>query len=139
MKRSGFTFWLCAILVLTVGGANPATAQSRSPNEAMRLIASRSVGMPESEFEASGTTAVLTILRVNSTMNASTHQGRNNEATAIALAIAAEFARMGAQYSEVQSISVNYVERTGTPARDTIIDRIDFRKNAEGKFELHIT
>ena len=52
---------------------------------------------------------------------------------------AAEFARMGAQYSEVQSISVNYVERTGTPARDTIIDRIDFRKNAEGKFELHIT
>ena len=105
----------------------------------MRLIASRSVGMPESEFEASGAYAVLTILRVNSTMNASTHQGRNNEATAIAMAIATEFTRRGAQYSEIQSISVEYVDRSGTPAHDTIIDRIDFRKNAAGKFELHIT
>lgn len=139
MKRSGFTFWLCAMLVLAVASANTVTAQQRSSDDAMRVIASQSVSMPESEFELSGTSVVLTVLRVNSSMNASTHQGRNNEATAIALAIAAEFTRRGAQYSRVQSISVDYVERAGTPAHDTLIDRIDFRKNAAGKFELHIT
>jgi len=32
-----------------------------------------------------------------------------------------------------------FVERTGTPAHDKAIDRIDFRKNADGTFELHIT
>lgn len=139
MKRSGFTFWLCAMLVLAVASANTVTAQQRSSDDAMRVIASQSVSMPESEFELSGTSVVLTVVRVNSSMNASTHQGRNNEATAIALAIAAEFTRRGAQYSRVQSISVDYVERAGTPAHDTLIDRIDFRKNAAGKFELHIT
>lgn len=139
MKRSRFTSWLCAVLVLALASANTVTAQQRSPDDAMRVIASQAVSMPESEFELSGTNVVLTVLRVNSSMNASTHQGRNNEATAIALAIAAEFARRGAQYSRVQSISVDYVERAGTPAHDTLIDRIDFRKNAAGKFELHIT
>lgn len=139
MKRSGFTFWLCAMLVLAVASANTVTAQQRSSDDAMRVIASQSVSMPESEFELSGTSVVLTVVRVNSSMNASTHQGRNNEATAIALAIAAEFTRRGAQYSRVQSISVDYVERASTPAHDTLIDRIDFRKNAAGKFELHIT
>lgn len=72
---------------------------------------------------------------VNSTMNASTHQGRNNEATTIA----AEFTRIGGRYSSILSLSVEDVERAGTPAHDNIIDRIDFRKNTTGKFELHIT
>jgi hypothetical protein len=139
MKRSRFTSWLCAMLVLAFASANTVTAQQSSSDDALRVIASQSVSMPESQFELSGTNVVLTVLRVNSAMNASTHQGRNNEATAIALAIAAEFARRGPQYSRIQSISVDYVERTGTPAHDTLIDRIDFRKNAAGKFELHIT
>lgn len=85
------------MLVLAVASADHAAAQQRSPDGAIRLIAFRSVGMPENGFEASGTNALLTILRVNSTMNASTHQGRNNQSTAIALAIAAEFTRKGAQ------------------------------------------
>lgn len=139
MTRSRMTVWLFAMLVLVVASAHPAAAQQTQPDEAMRLLASRSVGMPENEFEVVGTEAVLTVLRVNSNMNASTHQGRNNEATAIALAIAAEFTRKGAQYSKIQSISVDYVARAGTPAHDTMIDRIDFRKSAAGKFELHIT
>lgn len=79
------------------------------------------------------------VLRVNSTLNASTHQARNNEATAIANAIAGEFTRTGGRYSSIQSFSVEYVVRTGTPAHDSIIDLIDVRKNAAGKFELHIT
>ena len=81
------------------------------------------------------------VLRVNSTLNASTHQARNNEAIAIAIAnaIAGEFTRTGGRYSSIQSFSVEYVVRTGTPAHDSIIDLIDVRKNAAGKFELHIT
>jgi len=72
-------------------------------------------------------------------LNSSTHQSRNEEATAIANAIAAEVARTGGAYSSVVSIRIEYVERTVTPAHDSIIDAIDFRKSAAGKFELHIT
>jgi hypothetical protein len=61
------------------------------------------------------------------------------EAAAIAKAIAAEFKRKGKQYSAIQSIRVDYVQRTGAPAHDDLVDRIDFRKNAVGTFELHVT
>jgi hypothetical protein len=128
-----------AMLVLALAAVNPAIAQTSATDETMRLIASRSVGMPESAFEVSSTDAVFTVLRVNSTMNASTHQGRNNEAIPIANAIAAEFTRIGGRYSTIMSISVAYVERTGTPAHDRIIDRVEFRKNPAGRFELHMT
>jgi hypothetical protein len=139
MRYSRFTQVTGALLMLVVAGLNPAHAQSAAPEEALRLIASRSVGMPEATFEVSSKGAVLTVTRVNSTLNASSHQGRNNESAAIAKAITAEFARKGPQYSGIQSISVDYVDRTGTPTHDSLIDRIDFRKNAAGKFELHIT
>jgi hypothetical protein len=105
----------------------------------LRLIASRSVGMPKDTFEILSTGTVLKIVRVNSVMNASTHQGRDNEASAIAVAIADEFDRQGAQYSRVQSISVDYIRRVGRPAHDNLVDRIDFRRNPAGKFELHMT
>jgi hypothetical protein len=95
--------------------------------------------MPEATFEVSRTDVVLTIVRVNSTMNAVSHEGRNNEAAAIAKAMIDEFTRTSPRYSAIQSISVDCVERTGIPAHETMIDRIDFRKNAAGKFELHIT
>lgn len=101
MKRSRFVLFLGAALMFAVAAANPASAQTSISDEAMRLIASRSVGMPEATFEVSRTSTVFTVLRVNSTMNASTHQGRNNEATAIASAIAAEFKRKRARYSEI--------------------------------------
>jgi hypothetical protein len=139
MKRIRSRLLPGAMLILALAALNPATAQTSKEDEAMRMIASRSVGMPESAFEVLGTDAVFTVLRVNSTMNASTHQGRNNEATPIANAIAAEFTRIGGRYSNIISISVEYVERTGTPAHDRIIDRVEFRKNPAGRFELHVT
>jgi hypothetical protein len=139
MNRPQFNLLFGALLMLAVAGLNPATAQTSAPDETMRLIASRSVGMPEGTFEVSSTGPVLTVVRVNSTLNASTHQGRNNEAAAIAAAITDEFARKGEQYSRIQSISVDYVERAGTPAHDSLVDRVDFRKNAAGKFEQHIS
>ena len=130
---------LGATLMLVVAGLNPAAAQTAAPIEALRQIAAGSVGMPEATFEVSSNGAVLTVKRVNSTMNASSHQGRNNESAAIAKAITGVFAGNSAQYSGIQSISVDYVERAGAPAQDKLIDRIDFRKNAAGKFELHIS
>lgn len=138
MTLSRLAQLLGATLMLVVAGLWPAAAQT-VPEEALRLIASRSVGMPEATFEVSRNGAVLTVKRVNSTMNASSHQGRNNESAAIAKAITDEFARKASQYSSIQSISVDYVERAGAPAQDKLIDRIDFRKNAAGKFELHIS
>ncbi len=139
MRNSRFKMLTGALLTLVMAGLNPAVSQTAAPEEALRLIASRSVGMPEASFEASSEPHVLIILRVNSTMNASSHEGRNNEAAAIAKAIAAEFKRKGKQYSAIQSIRVDYVQRTGAPAHDHLVDRIDFRKNAVGTFELHVT
>ena len=137
MIRFRFGLLFGASLMLAAASLNPATAQTGAADEAIRLIASRSVGVPEDTFEVSSTGPVLTVVRVNSTMNASTHQGRNDEAGAIAAAISGEFTRKGVQYSQIQSISVDYVERVGTPAHDSLVDRIDFRKNPAGKFLLH--
>jgi hypothetical protein len=134
MTLSRLAQLLGATLMLVAAGLCPAAAQT-VPEEALRLIASRSVGMPEATFEVSRNGAVLTVKRVNSTMNASSHQGRNNESAAIAKAITGVFAGNSAQYSGIQSISVDYVERAGAPAHDKLIDRIEFRKNAAGKFE----
>lgn len=139
MRRSPCRLWLGAAFVLTVASMNPAMAQTSAPDEAMRTIAARSVGMPESSFEVSSGGTVITVLRVNSTMNATSHQGRNNEAVEIAKALSDAFQRKAAQYEGIQSISVDYIERFGTQTKDILIDRIDFRKNAAGKFELHIT
>jgi hypothetical protein len=139
MKKSRFAKWFGAIFLIAAAGLSQASAQTGAKDEALRVVASRSVGMPETTFEVSSAGAVLTVLRINSTMNASTHQGRNNESAAIAKAIAEEFARKAERYSVIQSITVDYVERTGTPAHDRLGDRIDFRKNTIGKFELHIS
>ncbi len=139
MKYFQFTLWFGAVLMSAIVGINSATAQTNVSDEAMRLIASSSVSMPESQFEVSSDGAVFTVLRVNSMTNASPHQGRNNEANAIVKAIVAEFKQRGTQYSDINTIIVQYVERSGKPVHDRIIDRIDFRRSADGKFELHVT
>jgi hypothetical protein len=139
MRWSRLRPWLGTICVLSVASMIPAMAQTSAPDEAMRTIAARSVGMPESSFEVSSSGTVITVLRVNSTMNASSHQGRNNEAAEIAKALTDAFGRKAAHYEGIQSISVDYVERVGTQTKDILIDRIDFRKTAAGQFELHIT
>ncbi|MCA3564803.1 MAG: hypothetical protein IOC90_05760 [Methylocystis sp.] len=72
MTLSRLAQLLGAALMLVAAGLWPAAAQT-VPEEALRLIASRSVGMPEATFEVSSNGAVLTVKRVNSTMNASSH------------------------------------------------------------------
>lgn len=139
MSWSRSRLCLGAMVVLSIASTPPAIAQTSARDEAMRGIAARSVGMPERTFEVTSGGTVITVLRVNSTMNASSHQGRNNEATEIANAISGEFNRKAARYGDIQSISVDYVERSATQTKDILIDRIDFRKNAAGNFELHIT
>lgn len=73
MKHFRFTLWFGAVLASAIVCFNSATAQTNVPDDAMRLVASSSVSMPESEFEVSSDGAVFTVLRVNSTINASTH------------------------------------------------------------------
>ncbi|WP_294540288.1 hypothetical protein [uncultured Rhodoblastus sp.] len=82
--------------------------------------------------------SVLVVSRVNSNQNASNHIGRNNEAAAIA-AIAAKSIANDGEYSAINVIRVEYIDRAAAGGGEKEIDSMDFRKNAKGEFEVHLT
>ena len=44
-----------------------------------------------------------------------------------------------AEYKKVHAIRVQYLNRSGSPAKDKVFDTVDFRKNPQGAFEIHST
>jgi LPS O-antigen subunit length determinant protein (WzzB/FepE family) len=86
----------------------------------------------------SRSTNILTILRINTPMNTSTHSARNADAARIAAAISESMKGLP-DYSKILAISVDYVEQTEKSARNKLVDRIELRKNANGLFETHVS
>ncbi len=82
--------------------------------------------------------SVLTVLRVNSNQNGSTHGGRNNEAASIA-GVASKSLATDTANASVHTIRVQYVSRDSAHPEGKVIDTIEFRKNSDGIFEIHTT
>jgi hypothetical protein len=98
----------------------------------------RTVGAQAETIDIAVTGNILTVLRINSNMNESTHGGRDNEANAIA-PIVSKAISGAPEFKNVNTIRVQYVVRSAPSAASKIIDTIDFRKAPSGLFEFHKT
>jgi hypothetical protein len=106
-----------------------------SPDDIRGLVA-RALGTPEITVEISRTLTVLTLVRINSPLNTGTHPDRNAEATFIT-ALVAKAIKGSSPFSGILSISIDFIDRSGTPLHDTMVDHIDFREDPKGDFVFH--
>jgi hypothetical protein len=134
--------WLAFVSLLGVqtldAGAQPGPAAQGVMLDSIQSKVSKTIAAQDNTVEVKVDGSVLIVLRVNSNQNASNHVGRNNEAEAIADIAAKSIANDG-EYSAINVIRVEYVSRAEPGSADKEIDSIDFRKNAKGEFEVHLT
>ena len=106
--------------------------------EAVRKLVALDIGAPEYSIEIVKKGKVLTITRINSSLNESSHQNRNEEAASIMAVVVKAIADV-AEYNSLYSIAVHYTSRTNASSKASVIDTIEFRKNQKGEFEIHLT
>lgn len=99
----------------------------------------RNIGAQPETVEIGVAGNIVTVLRVNSNMNQSSHAGRDNEANAIAPLVAEVILATPELNKNVHTIRVQYVSRRAAGGADTVIDTVDFRKTPSGSFEFHQT
>ena len=79
----------------------------------------------------------VTVERINSNMNGSSHGARNSEAMAIGPIVSQAIANKPG-FKSVVVIRVQYLRRS-SGAKDEVVDTIEFRKDAAGTFQFHET
>jgi hypothetical protein len=104
----------------------------------MQSSVTESIGAQDKTVEITLTNSVLTVFRVNSNQNASSHEGRNNEAISIA-GVASKALGTDATSASVHTIRVQYLTRDSAHPKGNVIDTVEFRKNSKGAFEIHVT
>ena len=134
-------FFLIACITLSAVSYSPVIAQTSPPTRegvlrALQVTLQNEVGAQESTLEVSIDSRVLTIFRINSNQNNSTHAGRNNEASAIAAAVVKTMFNEPI-LREMHTILVRYLRRGDAASGETIIDTVEFRRDAKGLFPLH--
>ena len=132
---------LCAAATTTVLAQTPPSGGNLQRIAALENIQKSvilTVGAQEKTVEVTIRGNILTVGRVNSNLNDSTHGARNNEATAIASAVAKGIAD-SPNFKNVHTIRVQYLTRLGSSAKDKVLDTVDFRKDPNGVFQFHET
>jgi hypothetical protein len=104
----------------------------------VRTTIIRTIGAIPETVDIALSGSIVTILRINSNMNQSTHGGRDNEANAIA-PIVAKALSGSEKFKNLTTIRVQYVIRSASGTDTKIVDTIDFRKSPSGVFEFHKT
>jgi hypothetical protein len=118
--------------------AAPDAAQSDASAETIRRSIIKSIGAQENTVAVRTKGDIFMVARTNSNMNESNHEGRNNEASAIA-SIVAKAIGQGLEYKNIHSIRVDYIVQREPSTAVKVIDSIEFRKNHEGVFEIHVS
>ena len=120
-------------------------AQAPAPEDVQQLIlknvqsaVERTIGAQNNSVEIKISSNVLIVSRVNSNMNESTHGGRNNEATAIALVVSKVIVS-SPEFKTVHTIRVRYLVRPKSGEIGKVLDTVDFRKDPNGTFQFHAT
>lgn len=130
---------LFSFAVFEVGPAGAQSAQSVAATGLASLQSSviKAIGAQDKTVEIVLQGPLLTALRVNSNLNGSSHGGRNNEAAAIAV-VASDAIGKTPDFAAVSTIKVQYIQRSAENAI-TVIDTVEFRKNSQGVFEIHLS
>jgi hypothetical protein len=116
---------------------SPDIQRSEALTDIQKLII-RSIGAQENTVEVTVSSNVVTVARVNSNMNDTTHSARDNEATAIA-AVVTKAMTGRSEFKNIISLRVQYLIRSGVTENGTIIDTIEFREDPKGQFQFHKT
>jgi hypothetical protein len=124
-------------VALTAAQAQPAAKRSDVLGNIQAAIVT-TVGAEGQSVKVTSGGTVLIVARVNSNMNDATHEGRNNEAKAIA-ALVAKGIGSELQFRKIMSIRVDYLARSGPTMKSKTIDSVEFRKDPDGAFGLHQT
>jgi len=138
---------LCAVATADAQTAPQTAPKATAPKTATKARSAlldgiqssviKSIGAQAKTVEITPPDTVLTVVRVNSNQNASSHEGRNNEAKVIA-GIASDAIAKTPEFAGVHTIKVQYIKRSAQDAVTTV-DTIEFRKNATGAFEIHVS
>ncbi len=104
----------------------------------MKTAIIRTIGAQEPTVQLAMAGSVLTVTRVNSNLNESTHAGRDNEARAILGAIS-NLITGKPEFKSLTTIRVEYVFRSVVGVVNRVIDAIEFREDANGLFQFHRT
>lgn len=129
---------LATLLFLLAMGVGSLNAQTAATPESIRTRLTQSLGAPTASLEVSSTTSLLTVLRINTVLNGSTHSHRNQEAERIALTVS-EALKGLPNAATIVAFNVEYVKRAKLGGRDRLVDRVEFRKGPDGTFTLHTT
>ncbi len=104
----------------------------------MKVAILRATGAQAPTVQLTMTGSVLTVTRINSNLNESTHAGRDNEARAIVGAIA-NLITGKPEFKSLTTIRVEYVFRSVIGGVNRVIDAVEFREDANGLFQFHRT
>ena len=117
---------------LAKNGRQPATL------DAAREAIIRTIGAEKDSVAVVTTTKTATVERINSNMNGSSHGARNNEAIVIGPIVSQAIADKP-EFKGVVVIRVQYLRRSSPRSKAEVVDTIEFRKDASGKFQFHET
>ncbi len=137
------------VFTLAVGGlsvVHPAAHAQTAPaiGKQVRVPTSieasivKAIGAEAKTVEITSNGGTLLVARVNSNMNGSTHEGRNNEAKVIASLVAKRFGS-DTKLGNVSTIRVEYSNRSAPSTKSIIVDSVEFRKGPDGVFDFHQT
>jgi len=133
---------LSAMLLMAFTTVAPAqTPPSASRTDTLgniRTAVNKAIGAQAKTVEVTTSGNVLVVARPNSNMNASTHEGRNNEAKQIA-SIVAKSIGDGSRFRTVSTIRVDYMIRATASPTGKVVDSVEFRKGPDGVFDFHQT
>src|SRR5215472_12584561 len=99
---------------------------------------SDSNGAEAATVELHATSSVFRAMLVNGKMNDAPTAGRENEASAIRSIVSQAIAGKP-EFKRIAVIRVEYLVRSHQNAKPKVVDLIEFRKDASGRFRHHVT
>ncbi len=132
---------LCAATDTIALAQTPSSGDDRQRTAVLENIKKsviQKVGAQEKTVEVTISGNILTVARINSNLNDTTHDARNNEAIAIA-PVVTKAIEDGPEFKTIHTIRVQYLVRRKLGEKGKVLDTVDFRKDSNGKFQFHET
>ena len=115
---------LISLFAIETAGAQTAPTHRSEFLDGLQSSVTKSIGAQDKTVEITLTDSVLTVLRVNSNQNASSHEGRNNEATSI-VGVASKALGADATSVGVHTIRVHYLSRDSGHPDGNVVDHLE--------------
>jgi hypothetical protein len=137
LKTRSMLRYVVAIALFAGALVTSAQTQPTALDDARSQII-KTIGAEKDAVVIVTTVKTVTVERINSNLNGSSHGGRNNEAAVIG-PIVAQAIGDKPEFKDVVVIRVQYLRRSSPGSKDGVVDTIEFRKDAGGKFQFHET